>query len=707
MPPPEAEYRRRLAEREARLRVAARRAGALGWARLAIVVATLAVLLAIAVTAGGWPWRILGAAAALFTLVSLPLERAIRDRETARRAVAFYRQGLERIEARPASGAPTGDRFADAAHPYAGDLDLFGPGSLFHHLATCRTRPGEEALARRLGGHTSAPAAAATLRAWQEAAREMAVKVDLAEELAEAAHSAPMGGGEHAALIAWSRERAVLDPRSAWLRLASWAVPAPAIVCALAAIAGAPSWPIGLAFLPVLGFWAKTRARAAHVIASVGTPSQTLASYERMAARIEQESFASAHLGELRGVLRASGAPASAEIRRLRRIVVWADALRNQLVMAIAPLLLWELHVALALERWRARCGAALEPWLAALGETEVAAAFGAMARERPDHRYPEILDNGPPTFAAEQLAHPLLDPAGSVANDVELGGAGTLLVISGSNMSGKSTLLRAVGTNAVLALSGAPVCASRLRISPLTLATSMRVVDSLQEATSHFLAELKRLKRVTDLADAGRPLLYLLDEVLHGTNSRERLIGVRGVAAHLVDKGAMGLLTTHDLALATLADEHPGRIRNVHFSDRVERGMMIFDYRMHPGVAATTNAIRLMREVGIPVGADGEEPIGAAPGGRLGEDGMKEEILQILTGGLSPESIEVLDQTALHAGHAGAQGGGGHLRARIVASAFAGKSLMERHRMVYALLEGKIGTTIHALALETRAPEE
>jgi len=491
------------------------------------------------------------------------------------------------------------------------------------------------------------------------------------------------------------------------LRLLGWLAPAPFLLLAIAAIAGGPSWPVGLALLPLLGFWAWTRAGSARAIASVGIPSQALAGYERMAARIEQEAFASPHLHELCRVLRATGAPASIEIRRLRRIVVWADALRNQLVAAIAPLVLWELHVALALERWRARCGATLEPWLEAIGDVEVAASFGALARERPDHQFPEILDDGPPVFTAVHLAHPLLDAAASVANDVDLGGAGTLLVVSGSNMSGKSTLLRAVGANAVLALSGAPACAGNLRISPLTIATSMRVVDSLQEATSHFLAELRRLKGVTDLADSGAPLLYLLDEVLHGTNSRERLIGVRGVAAHLVARGAMGLLTTHDLALAALADEHPGRIRNVHFSDRVEGGTMIFDYRMHAGVAATTNAIRLMREVGIPMGEAGAQTISAAPAGRRVEGDMKEEIEGILAAGLRPEAIEVLDQTAQHAGHEGAKGGGGHLRVRIVAAAFAGKSLMERHRMVYALLEGKIGTTVHALALETRAPGE
>jgi len=707
MHPPEAEYRRRLAEREARLRQATRLASGLGWARLAIVVATLALLLGTAVTAGRWPWQLLAVAAVLFTGVSVPLERAIRDREAACRSVLFYRQGLERIEARPATGAPTGDRFADPAHPYSGDLDLFGEGSLFHHLATCRTRPGEEALALRLARHTTRPATATVLRSWQEAAREMSEKIDLSETLAEAAQASLSPPGEHVALLSWSRESSLFGSRRASLRWGAWLLPAPFLLLALAAIAGWPSWPAGVALLPLLGFWAWTRGVAARVIASVGVPSQALAGYERMAARLEQEPFAAPHLQELSRVLRATGAPASVEIRRLRRIVVWADALRNQIVMAIAPLVLWELHVALALERWRGRCGAALEPWLAALGDAEVAASFGALARERPDHRFPEILADGPPVFAAERLAHPLLDPAASVANDVELGGAGTLLVVSGSNMSGKSTLLRAVGANAVLALSGAPACAGSLRISPLTIATSMRVVDSLQEATSHFLAELKRLKGVTDLADSGVPLLYLLDEVLHGTNSRERLIGVRGVAAHLVDRGAMGLLTTHDLALAALADEHPGRIRNVHFSDRVEGGTMIFDYRMHPGVAATTNAIRLMREVGIPMGTSAAGTTGAAPAGRRGEDDMREEIEAILRAGLRPETIEVLDQTALHAGHDGAKGGGGHLRVRIVAAAFAGKTLMERHRMVYSLLEGKIGTTVHALALETRAPGE
>ena len=239
--------------------------------------------------------------------------------------------------------------------------------------------------------------------------------------------------------------------------------------------------------------------------------------------------------------------------------------------------------------------------WIGAVGELEALASLGTFAAEHPDFAFPVIAREGL-DFTAESLGHPLLAPQKRVTNDVSLRGAGGGLLVTGSNMSGKSTMLRSIGVNAVLALAGAPVCAKRLEISVCSVRTSMRIKDSLEEGVSHFYAELGRLKEVVDAADAGEKVLFLLDEVLHGTNSRERQIGAKAVVKHLLAKGATGAVSSHDLGLSDLEEESKGRVRNVHFQELVADGKMTFDYQLKPGVVTSANALRLMKVIGINV---------------------------------------------------------------------------------------------------------
>jgi len=260
---------------------------------------------------------------------------------------------------------------------------------------------------------------------------------------------------------------------------------------------------------------------------------------------------------------------------------------------------LWSTQLCMAISVWKRDSGAAVPRWIAAVGEFEALCAVAGYACENPDAVFPEIAATGP-LFDAAGLGHPLLPRHRVVRNDVRLDGKLSLLVVSGSNMSGKSTLLRTIGCNAVLAQMGAPVRATRLRLSALTVATSMRVDDSLREGTSRFYAEIKRLRRVVDLALAPPPLLFLLDEVLHGTNSHDRRIGAEAIARTLLARGAIGLITTHDLTLAQIADNLAPHARNIHFADHLEGGVMVFDYRMHDGVVRKSNALELMRSVGL-----------------------------------------------------------------------------------------------------------
>jgi hypothetical protein len=332
--------------------------------------------------------------------------------------------------------------------------------------------------------------------------------------------------------------------------------------------------------------------------------------------RFEREPTGSPLLDQLHATLITDGLRPSRAVRRLRIWVDLLDSRRNQFFAPFASLTMWGVHCALAIEAWRARHGGAVEGWLAAVGQLEALCSLAGYAWEHPADVYPDI-DASETRFEAEALGHPLIPEARCVRNDVALGGGTRVLIVSGSNMSGKSTLLRAVGTNAVLALAGAPVRAARLRLSPLSVGATLRIRDSLQEGTSRFYAELVRLRDLVRIADGPVPLLFLLDEILHGTNSHDRRLGAAAVVRGLVQRGAIGLVTTHDLALSEVTDDPEVSAVNVHFEDRLEDGKMLFDYRMRPGVVRTSNALALMATLGLLPGEPGGPPTGRCPSTR------------------------------------------------------------------------------------------
>jgi DNA mismatch repair ATPase MutS len=319
-----------------------------------------------------------------------------------------------------------------------------------------------------------------------------------------------------------------------------------------------------------------------------------------------RSDFTAPRLVELRRRL-GTGRGAAAELARLGGIVRWAEARYSPMAyMFLQLFLLWDFHVLAALERWQRDSGAHARDWLAALGEIEALGALATLGYENPDWCMPELADGGPAVIEGREVGHPLLADEVRVHNDVTVGPAGHFLLITGSNMSGKSTLLRAIGTNVVLAQAGGPVCARAFRLPVVELWTSIRIDDSLEAGISLFMAELRRLKRIVDAARApgrDRPLLYLLDEMLHGTNTAERRIAARTVLGHLVRAAAIGAVTTHDL---TMADDRSldDVAARVHFTERFERRdgamVMTFDYRLRPGLATSANALKLLDLVGL-----------------------------------------------------------------------------------------------------------
>jgi hypothetical protein len=546
----------------------------------------------------------------VFALLIVVHERVGRAARRMARAVIFYEKGLARVEDRWAGKGEPGARFLDPEHPYAADLDLFGSGSLFERLCTARTRAGEDILAAWL----LAPAGHEEVAERQAAVAELRPRLDLREEL-ELLGADVRAGIDPEALAAWGNE-----PRVFGGRPGPTAIAALAAVLAALAVAGLAAWaflgtgpsPFFAVAIAEIVLMVRMAGRVRHVISALDRRAHDLVLLAALLSRLEHESagFQSPRLRRIGAALQTGGAPASRRIAALARLLHLFDCQKNQFFLPLAAILLWSLQIVLRVDSWRARSGPAIAGWLAAVGEFEALCALASYAWERPADAVCEVVpvaENGGAGFEAEQVGHPLLPETTCVRNDVVLGGASRVLVVSGSNMSGKSTLLRTVGISAVLALAGAPVRARRLRITPLAVGATLRIQDSLQAGRSRFFAEITRVRQLVDIAKGPLPLLFLLDELFHGTNSHDRRVGAEAVVRGLIERGALGLITTHDLALTTIVARLAPRAANVHFEDQFENGAMHFDYRMRPGVVQHSNALALMRAVGLEVGPEDE----------------------------------------------------------------------------------------------------
>ena len=550
------------------------------------------------------------APAAAFATLFIIHERLLRVAEQRRRSIRYFERALDRLEGKWAGQGEAGDRFLDPAHPYARDLDLFGKGSLFELLCTARTQVGVETLAEWL----LYPADPDTVRSRQLAVDDLRSQVDWREELAVGADEAR--SGVHAtALAAWGEAAPLLASRR--LRILTTAL-ALLGVPGLVAFLAYSLYMLGIVhlsermavlsrdfFLLVLfingTFLFKQRRRVDLVVAAAEEAAHELKLLSEVLLRIERQSFRAPLLIALRASLDVEGEPISKRLKRLSRLIDHLDDREHLLIRLIEPFLLWTLRWATLVDEWRRHSGPAVRRWLASTGGIEALCSLASHAFEHPADPFPEFRSESP-WLEAEAIGHPLLDENRVVRNDVRIGRALRLLVVSGSNMSGKSTLLRTLGVNTVLAQAGAPVRAKRLMLSPLAVGASIRIIDSLQGGISRFYAEILRIRQILDLTGGPLPVLFLVDEFLHGTNSHDRRIGAEALARGLVDRGAVGLITTHDLALADIAEVLGPQAANVHFEDHLDDGHMTFDYRMRPGIVRKSNAIELMRSVGLEI---------------------------------------------------------------------------------------------------------
>jgi hypothetical protein len=489
--------------------------------------------------------------------------------------------------------------FRPESHPYASDLDLFGTGSLFELLCTARTGIGGAILAKWLLN----PAECAEIAERQRAVAELRDQLDLREDWASVDGGAfDQAGASGASARDWASGPVISFPPYAQ----TLAILLPICLIGLSGFVSIGAYTrgwlwaigvlVGLEVMLAAVLLKKTRLTAANLV----LPSFELSLLAPLLERIEAENFQCPLLKALQ--LRLTGLPGrpSKQIRRLR---LWAWLLNFRQIEYFALLaspLLWGTNLAILIERWRRQNREGLARWLDSLGEFEALLCLARYCYENPDHTFAILNPQSSPLFHAEALGHPLLDRQTCVRCDLQLDGQTTqLIMVSGSNMAGKSTLLRAVGLNSVLALAGAPVRAARLQISPLQIGCSISVHDSLLLGKSRFQAEVERLKWILNLSRTNN-VLFLLDEMLGGTNSADRLVGARAVIEQLAAKGAIGLVTTHDLAVTEVVKALDDRAINVHFEEYYQNGEMRFDYRMRPGVLTRTNGVNVMAALGL-----------------------------------------------------------------------------------------------------------
>jgi hypothetical protein len=610
-------------------------------ARLAAFAAFVLILIFAWRSNVSWWWLV--APVAIFAWLVYRHDRVLRARSAAERGIAFYERGLGRIEDRWMGTGETGERFRTDDHPYANDLDLFGHGSLFELLSLARTRNGEATLATWL----TSPAHSNEIRARQEAVRELTPLLDLREQLALAGHD--FRATVHTdRLLAWAESQVGELPA---LRISTWLLTIAGVLAIGYTTFSGRLWPVvSIAVLQAVVFY-RLRHQMELVVSGpkhddkefdfVGDELtyrvRDLDVVAELLTHLERQPFTCSRLVSLQERLAQSGHRASRIIRRLHQLSGIRDSAGNMTLYPLGLLLIaprvdavtarvliqvalglivaMQLagpHLAMAVQRWRRAHGGRVRVWLETVAGFEALSSLSGYRYEHAGDPFPEIVSVSAgdgreqrTLFDGRQLGHPLLPASGMVRNDVQLCGGTQLLVVSGSNMSGKSTLLRTVGINAVLALAGAPVRAESLRIAPLAIGATLRIQDSLQEGRSRFFAEITRIRELADIAARGTPLLFLLDELLHGTNSHDRLVGSTGVLRSFLDRGAAGLITTHDLALTAVADQLAPHAANVHFEDFFEDGEIRFDYRMKPGPVTHSNAIALMRAIGLDVPAE------------------------------------------------------------------------------------------------------
>jgi hypothetical protein len=592
-------YRNRVQECTARLNRLKQVETALIAAKLAVAACAAFLLYQVAATSQERYLYLLAAAAVLFVFPAVIHEHYIR-----RRKFLNILWALNETEIRALSyefpDFDDGRSYANPDHPFSADLDIFGPRGVFHYINRTTTNFGTECLADWMQAHPGGEIPS-VCKARQEAVSELSGKIDLRQRVQAHGRQIKESLKKPNAFPQLMAEPNLLLKR----RMMIWAIhllPMLTLTTAGLAFYGL-HWGLPLGLLLVHAAINRRNRKVTHRIAVLTAQNaRVFKAYARIIREIEAAQFENPCLRSIQDRLHTNDKPASRHIRRISNLAALFELRRSEILHPVFnTLFLWDLHCVLRLERWKSRYLEAATEWLKILGEFESLSSFANLAFNHRDWSFPEIDATGS-LFKAESMGHFLIPPDERVCNDFQAEGAGTILIVTGPNMAGKSTFLKTIGVNLVLGLAGAPVCARRCRFSPFKLYTSMKVSDSLDKHLSLFYAELQRLKMILDVIVEGERVFFLLDEVLKGTNALDRQAGAVALLRQLVGYGALGAVATHDLELTKLEKEIPSKIKNAHFDGIVEGDRLLFDYRLQPGKCTSFNALALMRKIGIDI---------------------------------------------------------------------------------------------------------
>ncbi len=525
----------------------------------------------------------------LFILHEKLLERMRRRA----RIITYYNAGIARLRDEWRGRGEDGERYLDPSHVYARDLDIFGDASVFQYLCVARTVVGQDTLARWL----LEPAPIDEILARQAAVRDLSSRLKFRENLASTGET--VRDAVHPdSLSAWGESKPILSTKVTRVVTSALAVSWIAGIV-LWAISGSPVAAILISLLN-FAYAHRLHARLDRAAGAIEKAEGELRLIAELLAIVESEAFTAPLLVKMQKALKRDGKQPSAAISKLAWLSETIQSRHSLFARPLDMVTFWSAQLVFVAERWQRTFGPSLRGWLDTIGTIEAFTSLATFAYEHPRYAFPEVVVESP-LLEADGLAHPLLG-AEAIANDVFLGPGAQLMILSGPNMAGKSTFIRSIGVNAVLAQCGAPVRALGMRLSSLRVAASICILDSLSGGVSRFYAEIRRIKVIVGLAEGSAPVLFLLDELLSGTNSHDRLIGTEFVLRQLVEHGAIGIVSTHDLALAQIPEAMNSVAFNAHFADRLEDGNLVFDYKLTPGVVQTSNALKLMRSIGLGV---------------------------------------------------------------------------------------------------------
>lgn len=537
----------------------------------------------------------LAVALVLFAWLVIKYETTEKSRKRYLHLAEINRLELKCLEG-DFSGFKSGEEYAERDHPYSYDLDIFGKASLFQYMCRTTSKPASD----RLAEYLKQPGTLEEILLRQEAVAELQPLTDWRQELMTLGYLNAGAGNDPAPLMQWL-DSDDLFRKTGREKIITGCLSLLALAAVTAVIAGLPAGILAPVFGVNFIFYFTRFKRISKLQEQVSRSSDLLKAYSEIIRLIENRKLTSPLLQKLQSAFRDEIA-ASDRIRQLSKLVSRLDYRLNVLVSAPLNLLFFaDIHFCLALEKWKREHAPRIPGWFTAMAEFEALASMANMAFNNPGWVYPQVTDDYF-VFRAEEMGHPLIPAGRRISNGFATEGAGKAIIVTGSNMSGKSTFLRTCGVNAVLAFAGAPVCASAFTVSLVRLHSSMRIADSLEENISSFYAELRRLRAIISGAESDPKVFLLLDEILRGTNSDDRYAGSVALIKQLTGYGAVAMVATHDLRLAGLEKELPQSIENYHFDVKVNDEELFFDYRLTPGICSSFNASLLMKKMGIKV---------------------------------------------------------------------------------------------------------